>query len=75
MLQIRFYDEQDSLSLFENNNGECDMNNTDEMTRSVMGIATSYNSSADAISAVMMTASMQACPSSLHYDDNILNTY
>ena len=47
-LQIRFYDQQDSLSLLENNstslennNGECDMNNTDEMTRCVMKVISS----------------------------------
>ena len=73
LLQIHFYDQQDSLSLLENNNGECDMNNTDEMTRCVMEIATSYNSSTEAISATMMTTSMQAYPSLLHYDDNILD--
>ena len=58
LLEIRFYDQQDYLLSLENNNGECDMNNTDEMTRGVMGIATSYNSSADARSATMMTSSM-----------------
>ena len=73
LLQIRFYDQQDSLSSLENNNGECDMNNTDEMTCCVMEIATSYNSSAEAISATTMTTSMKAYPSSLHYDDNILD--
>ena len=65
---------QDSLSLLENNNGECNMNNTDEMTCGVMVIATSYNSSDDAISATIMTATMQAYPSSLYYDDNIHDT-
>ena len=50
VLQIRFYDQQDSLPLLVINNDENDMNNTDEMTHGVMEIAISYDSNHNSLS-------------------------
>ena len=50
LLQIRFYDQQDSVPSLEINNGECNMNNNDEKTGGVMKLATSYDSNHNPLS-------------------------